>query len=226
MSILVDFLSQSIQFLYNITRTIGIPNYGLAIILFTILVKVILYPLTYKQLRSMRRMQELQPRVQELQKKYKGNPQKSQQAMMELYQKEGVNPLGGCLPLLIQMPILFALFSALRNFFNPALNPAVDMAHANFLWVTNLGQPDPYILPVLVAIGTFFQQKVSMVASSGQDQTQKTMLYVMPLIIGWMSRNFSAGLALYWVTFSLMGILEQWLIRRQPHLVKEEVSAK
>ncbi|MGI9860639.1 YidC/Oxa1 family membrane protein insertase [Moorella naiadis] len=226
MSILVDFLSQSIQFLYNITRTIGIPNYGLAIILFTVVVKVILYPLTYRQLRSMRRMQELQPKVQELQKKYKGNPQKSQQAMMELYQKEGVNPLGGCLPLLIQMPILFALFSALRNFFNPVLNPAVDMAHANFLWVTNLGQPDPYILPILVAIGTFFQQKVSMVASSSQDQTQKTMLYVMPLVIGWMSRNFSAGLSLYWVTFSLMGILEQWLIRRQPHLVKEEVSAK
>ena len=225
LSILVDFLSQSIQFLYNITRTIGIPNYGLAIILFTVIVKVILYPLTYRQLRSMRRMQELQPKVQELQKKYKNNPQKAQQAMMELYQKEGVNPLGGCLPLLIQMPILFALFSALRNFFNPALNPAVDINHANFFWVTNLGQPDPYILPILVAIGTFFQQKVSMV-SSGQDQTQKTMLYVMPLVIGWMSRNFSAGLSLYWVTFSLMGILEQWLIRRQPHLVKEEVSAK
>ncbi|MDN5325329.1 MAG: YidC/Oxa1 family rane protein insertase [Moorella sp. (in: firmicutes)] len=225
MQILVDFLSQSIQFLYNITKAVGIPNYGLAIILFTIAVKVILYPLTYRQLRSMRRMQELQPKIQELQKKYKNNPQKAQQAMMELYQKEKVNPLGGCLPLLIQMPILYALFSSLRSFFNPALNPTVNMAHANFLWISNLGQPDPYILPVLVAIGTFFQQKVSMV-SGGQDQTQKTMLFVMPLIIGWMSRNFSAGLSLYWVTFSLMGILEQWLARRQPHLVKEEISAK
>ncbi|AKX95382.1 membrane protein [Moorella thermoacetica] len=225
MRILVDFLSQSIQFLYNITKAIGIPNYGLAIILFTIAVKVILYPLTYRQLRSMRRLQELQPKIQELQKKYKSNPQKAQQAMMELYQKEKVNPLGGCLPLLIQMPILYALFTSLRSFFNPALNPTVNLAHANFLWISNLGQPDPYILPVLVAVGTFFQQKVSMV-SGGQDQTQKTMLFVMPLIIGWMSRNFSAGLSLYWVTFSLMGILEQWLARRQPHLVKEEISAK
>ncbi|APC09719.1 YidC/Oxa1 family membrane protein insertase [Neomoorella thermoacetica] len=225
MRILVEFLSQSIQFLYNITKAIGIPNYGLAIILFTIAVKVILYPLTYRQLRSMRRLQELQPKIQELQKKYKSNPQKAQQAMMELYQKEKVNPLGGCLPLLIQMPILYALFSSLRSFFNPALNPTVNLAHANFLWISNLGQPDPYILPVLVAVGTFFQQKVSMV-SGGQDQTQKTMLFVMPLIIGWMSRNFSAGLSLYWVTFSLMGILEQWLARRQPHLVKEEISAK
>lgn len=173
----------------------------------------------------MRRLQELQPKIQELQKKYKSNPQKAQQAMMELYQKEKVNPLGGCLPLLIQMPILYALFTSLRSFFNPALNPTVNLAHANFLWISNLGQPDPYILPVLVAVGTFFQQKVSMV-SGGQDQTQKTMLFVMPLIIGWMSRNFSAGLSLYWVTFSLMGILEQWLARRQPHLVKEEISAK
>ncbi|KYH33757.1 YidC/Oxa1 family membrane protein insertase [Neomoorella mulderi] len=226
MNILVDFLSQSIQFLYNITRMMGIPNYGLAIILFTILVKVILFPLTYRQLRSMKRMQEIQPKVQELQKKYKGNPQKAQQAMMELYQKEGVNPLGGCLPLLVQMPILFALFSALRTFFDPVHHPAyVELSHANFLWVSNLGQPDPYILPILVALGTFFQQKVSMVGGN-QDQTQRTMLVVMPLVIGWMSRSFSAGLSLYWVTFSLMGILEQWFVRRKPHLVKEEISAK
>jgi len=171
-------------------------------------------------------MQEIQPRVQELQKKYKGNPQKAQQAMMEMYQKEGVNPLGGCLPLLVQMPILFALFSALRVFFDPVQHPAyVELSHANFLWISNLGQPDPYILPILVAVGTFFQQKVSMVSGS-QDQTQKTMLLVMPLVIGWMSRGFSAGLSLYWVTFSLMGILEQWLVRRQTHRMKEEISAK
>ncbi|MEW8959731.1 MAG: YidC/Oxa1 family membrane protein insertase, partial [Moorella sp. (in: firmicutes)] len=208
------------------TKNIGIPNYGLAIILFTILVKVILYPLTYKQLRSMKKMQELQPKIQELQKKYKNNPQKAQQAMMELYQKEGVNPLGGCLPLLVQMPILFALFSALRVFFDPVHHPPyVELAHADFLWIKNLGQPDPIILPVLVALGTYFQQKISMVGTS-QDQTQKTMLIVMPLLIGWMSRNFSAGLSLYWVTFSLMGILEQWFIRRQPRLVKEEISSK
>ncbi|WP_258361117.1 YidC/Oxa1 family membrane protein insertase [Moorella sulfitireducens] len=226
MSILIEFLQQSIQFLYNITRTLGIPNYGLAIILFTVLVKVVLFPLTYKQLKSMKRMQELQPKIQELQKKYKNNPQKAQQAMMELYQKEGVNPLGGCLPLLVQMPILFALFSALRTFFDPVHHPSyVELAHAKFLWIGNLGQPDPYILPVLVALGTYFQQKVSMV-SSNQDQTQRMMLIIMPLVIGWMSRSFSAGLSLYWVTFSIMGILEQWLTRRQPQLVKEEISAK
>lgn len=222
---LVNFLSQSIQFFYNITETIGIPNYGLAIVFFTIAVKIILYPLTYKQLKSMRRMQELQPKVQELQRKYKNDPQKAQKAVLELYQAEKINPFSGCLPLLIQMPILFALFSALRDFFDPAANPGVKMEHANFLWVPNLGHPDPYfILPILVAVSTFLQQKASMV--NPQDQTQKTMLIVMPLLIGWMSSHFSAGLALYWVVFSLMGILEQWFLRRQPGLMKEEVSAK
>lgn len=225
MGILTDFISQSLHFLYNITKTIGFPNYGLAIILFTAVVKVLLYPLTFKQLKSMRKMQEMQPKVKELQKKYKNNQQKMQQAMMELYQKEGVNPLGGCLPLLVQMPILFALFSSLRNFFNPAVNPTVEMAHANFIWVPNLGLPDPYyVLPVLVALGTFFQQKVSMV-SGQQDQTQKTMLFVMPLVIGYVSLQFPAGLSLYWVMYSLAGILEQLIIRR-PQRVKEEVSVK
>jgi YidC/Oxa1 family membrane protein insertase len=227
LGVLVDFISQLIQLLYNLTKTVGVPNYGLAIILFTIAVKVVLYPLTFKQLKSMRKMQEIQPVVIELQKKYKNNQQKMQQAMMELYQKEGVNPLGGCLPLLIQMPILFALFSSLRTFFDPALNPTVEIAHATFIWVPNLGNPDPYyVLPVLVAAGTFLQQKVSMVSVSGQqDQTQKTMLYVMPLIIGYVSLQFPAGLSLYWVMYSITGIMEQFLIRR-PHKVKEEVSVK
>ncbi|MGI9952446.1 YidC/Oxa1 family membrane protein insertase [Moorellaceae bacterium AZ2] len=222
---LVHFLSQSIQFFYNITQSVGVPNYGLAIILFTVVVKILLYPLTYRQLKSMRRMQELQPKVQEIQKKFKNNPQKAQKAVLELYQAEKVNPFSGCLPLLVQMPILFALFSALRSFFDPAANPSVNMEHATFLWVPNLGKPDPYfVLPVLVAVTTFLQQRVSMV--NPQDQSQRTMLIVMPLLIGWMSTQFSAGLALYWVVFSLMGIGEQWILRRQPGLMKEEVSAK
>ena len=227
MGALIDFISQSIQVLYNVTKAVGFPNYGLAIILFTIVVKVILFPLTYNQVKSMRKMQEIQPILKEIQKKYKNNQQKLQQAMMELYQKEGINPFSGCLPLLIQMPILFALFSSLRTFFDPTLNPDVVMAHATFIWVPNLGNPDPfYVLPVLVAAGTFIQQKVSMVSiNSQQDQTQKTMLYIMPLIIGYISLQFPAGLSLYWVMYSITGILEQLIIRR-PQKVKEEVNVK
>ncbi|HHU31792.1 MAG: YidC/Oxa1 family membrane protein insertase [Zhaonellaceae bacterium] len=226
MSFLVNILSQLIQYLYNLTAAIGIPNYGLAIILFTIVIKLLLFPLTSMQIRSMRVMQELQPQLQEIQKKYKNDPQKSQQAMMELYQKHKVNPFSGCLPLLAQMPILYALFSALRNFFSPENHPAyVNMEHASFLWIPNLGQPDLYILPILAVIFTFLQQKLS--SPTGVDQTQKTMLYVMPLFMGWISRSFPAGLAIYWIMYSIISGLEQLFLRKKGSLsIKEETSTK
>ncbi|MBO8170002.1 MAG: membrane protein insertase YidC [Thermoanaerobacteraceae bacterium] len=221
---LVDFISQVIQFFYIVTQKIGIPNYGLAIILFTIVVKIVLYPLTYKQMVAMRKMQELQPKIKEIQKKYKNDPQKSQQAMMELYQKHGANPFSGCWPLLIQMPILIALFTSLRTFFDPMKHPEyVNLVHAKFLWIKNLGEADPFILPIIVAVSTFLQQKVT---TTSQDQTQKTMLYVMPLFLGWVSRSFPAGLALYWVIFSIVGAIQQVYINRKPTVAKEEASAK
>lgn len=222
----MNILSQLIQYLYNLTAAIGIPNYGLAIILFTIVIKLLLFPLTSMQIRSMRVMQELQPQLQEIQKKYKNDPQKSQQAMMELYQKHKVNPFSGCLPLLAQMPILYALFSALRNFFSPENHPAyVNMEHASFLWIPNLGQPDLYILPILAVIFTFLQQKLS--SPTGVDQTQKTMLYVMPLFMGWISRSFPAGLAIYWIMYSIISGLEQLFLRKKGSLsIKEETSTK
>jgi YidC/Oxa1 family membrane protein insertase len=223
---LQDALSQFIQFLYTLTASIGIPNYGIAIILFTIAIKLILLPLTSTQVRSMRAMQEIQPKVQEIQKKYKNDPQKSQQAMMELYQKHKVNPFSGCLPLLVQMPILYSLFAALRNFFSPDNHPAyVNMEHARFLWIPNLGEPDLYVLPILAVIFTFLQQKLS--APSGNvDQTQKTMLYFMPLFMGWISRSFPAGLALYWIVYSIVSGLEQLFLRKRSLNIKEEASAK
>lgn len=223
MSGLVNSISQLLQWLYNVSSSLGIPNYGLAIIIFTVVVKLAMFPLTAQQVRSMKKMQELQPKVKEIQKKFKDNPQKSQQMVMELYQKEKVNPFSGCLPLLIQMPILFALFSALRTFFDPVQHPAyVNLDHANFFWISNLGSPDPYVLPLLAALFTFLQQKVSMPGGAGQDQTQKTMLYVMPVFMGWISRSFPAGLALYWVIYSVVSALEQMILKRKPRVVKEE----
>lgn len=225
MSGLVDFLSHLIQFFYNVAASLGLPNYGLAIIMFTIVIKLVLLPLTIVQVKSMRKMQELQPKIKEIQAKYKNDAQKSQQAMMELYQKHGANPFSGCLPLLVQMPILFALFSALRNFFNPTLHPAyVNLEHASFFWIPNLGQPDLYILPLLAALFTFLQQKVSTPGTA--DQTTKTMLYVMPIFMGWISRSFPAGLALYWVIYSIVSTLEQFFLRKTPAAVKEEVAGK
>ncbi len=224
MSGLVEFISGSIQFLYEMVSKIGLPNYGLAIILFTVIVKLLMFPLTAQQVRSMKRIQELQPKVKEIQNKYKKEPQKSQQAIMELYQREKVNPLSGCLPLLLQMPILFALFSALRTFFDPVAHPPyVVLEHAKFIWIPSLGQPDPYyILAFLAAAFTYLQQKVSMPATG--DQTQRTMLILMPLFMGWIAATFPAGLSLYWVIYSVISALEQVIIKRQPQGVKEEAK--
>lgn len=213
----VSAFSFILQYLYQLTVAMGIPSYGLAIILFTVLMKMVLFPLTVTQMRSMRAMQELQPKIKAIQDRYKDKPEKSQEAVMKLYKEAGANPFAGCLPLLIQMPILFALFTALRNFFNPAISPAfVDKLHAGFLWIPNLGVRDPYfILPILTVIATFGQQYVISMSSSGKiDPNQKTMLYIMPLFIGYLANMYPAGLALYWVTFSLAGVAEQMIIMR------------
>lgn len=176
----------------------------------------------------MRKLQELAPKQQEIQKKYKKDPQRAQQEIMKLYQKEGVNPFMGCLPLLIQMPILYALFMALRSFFDPVHHPAyVDMSRASFLWIGNLGTPDPIILPILAGLGTFLQQWVSMNRGAGAgDQTQRTMLYIMPIFMAWISRSFPAGLALYWVMFTVVSIAENWIVRRVPMAAKEVAGSK
>ena len=198
----VQWFAGVIQFLYGLTSNMGVPNYGLAIILMTILIKLVLFPLTQKQLKSMRAMQELQPKIKYLQDKYKQDPQTMQMKVMELYKAHGVSPFGGCLPLLIQMPIFIAFYQSLLHFEFKAA------AHASFLWIPNIGNPDPYyILAILAAATTFLQQRVSMV--NANDPTQKTMLYVMPLFMAWIAATMPAGLPLYWVMFNTLGILQQ-----------------
>ena len=232
----IEFFSRAIQLFYEFSALIGVPSYGIAIALFTLVIKAILFPLTRKQFLSMARMQLIQPELQKLQKKYKNNPEKQQQEMMKIYQEYGVNPFASCLPLLIQMPILLALFTTLRGFFDPVTHPAyVNLDKANFLWIPSLGNPDPlFILPVLVGLGTFVQQKVTMslsgaAATQGEGstaQTQKVMLYFMPIFIGYISKSFPAGLSVYWVFYSIYGIIEQFFIRRGPKVVKEAAGKK
>ena len=185
----------------------GIANYGIAIILMTILVKVLLYPLTAKQVRSMKAMQELQPALKKLQKDYKNNPQLLQQKMAELYKESGVNPLAGCLPLLIQMPILMGVYYTLYGY-NYTGDP-------NFLWLTSLSETDPtYVLPVLSALTTYIQQKQTMNNNGGDNQQMKLMSYMMPLFIGWISLSFPSGLVVYWVTMNICQIIQQWYMFR------------
>lgn len=190
--------------LYAFTGLLGFENYGIAIILLTILIKVCLYPLTVKQVRSMKGMQELQPKMKKLQEKYKDNPQMMQQKIGELYKEAGVNPLAGCLPLLIQMPILMGMFYALQGY--------AYSETPSFLWLASLSEPDPhYILPVLSALSTWFVQKQT---STETNQQMKIMMIVMPIFIGWISLNFASGLVLYWVTMNLVQIVQQWWMYR------------
>ncbi|MBC9785422.1 membrane protein insertase YidC [Heliobacterium chlorum] len=220
---LVKSFTDMIEFFYSITVTAGVPSYGLAIVLITIVIKMLLYPLSAKQMKSMKAMSELAPKQKAIQEKYKKDPQKAQEAMMALYKEHGVNPLSGCLPLVIQFPILIAFYNGLRNF------QFQNEAHAQFLWVPNLSLVDPYILPLLAAATTFLQMKVSSpTTSTGNaqaEQTQKIMLYVMPVMIGWMAHNFPAGLSLYWVVFNTVGILQQLYINRSLNVRKGEGTA-
>jgi YidC/Oxa1 family membrane protein insertase len=193
--------------MYEFTTQIGAPSYGLAIIFMTIAIKLAMFPLTQKQMKSMRAMQEIQPKTKYIQAKYKDDPQLSQKKIMELYKEHGVNPLGGCLPLLIQMPIFLAFYQSLFNF------NYVDVANAGFLWVPDIAKPDPFfILAILAAATTFLQQKISMVESN--DPTQKAMLYLMPLMMAWIALKMPAGLPLYWVVFNILGIFQQLYVNK------------
>lgn len=194
-------MTQGIEFFFGLTG-----NYGIAIILLTIVIRTVLLPLTQVQVRSMKKMRDLNPQLEEIKKKYKNDQQRLNKETMELWKKHKVNPLSGCLPLLLQFPFLIALFRVLHEY--PYQGPA------NFLWLENLGTPDPfYILPILAAITTFWQSKMS--TPGGQEGSQQTMLYAMPLLIGWFSTRFAAGLSLYWVMGNIYGVAEHYLIGKK-----------
>ncbi|MDI6879529.1 MAG: YidC/Oxa1 family membrane protein insertase [Desulfitobacteriaceae bacterium] len=216
MGTIVQWMTDLLELLYRVSAQIGLPNYGVAIILLTIIIKMLIFPLTWKQMASMRKMADLQPKVKDLQKKLKDDPKKSQAAVMELYKEYNVNPMGGCLPILIQLPIFWSLYSTLLHF------PYGSVANSQFLWF-NLTQKDPlYILAVLAALTTFLQTKVSS-PNASSDPTQRMMLYFMPLMFGYISATVPSGLALYWVTMNIMSILQQLFINRK--LAQEKADA-
>ena len=204
---ITDLFTFILNTLYSILVKLGVGNlgYGLAIIILTVIIKVILYPLTKKQFQSMKGMQEIAPKMKKLQEKYKDNPQLMQQKMLQLYQEAGVNPFAGCLPMLIQMPILMALYYTFFSFDYGGGAPS-------FLWVPSLSQTDPtYILPIVAALTTLIMQKISTVEV---NQQTKIMMIVFPLFIGFISLNLPAGLVLYWATQNVVQIVQQLLIYR------------
>jgi len=239
-------LEYIVIFLYNHVVT----NYGIVIILLTIIVRIVLVPLTISQTRSMAKMQKIQPELKELQKKYKDDKQKLQQETMEFYKKNNVNPLAGCLPLLFQMPVFFALFQALRNpseivtnvlgsfsldgvansinigltGFQSTANftlTGVANPNYNFLWM-NLNSRDPYYILVILMVATMF---LSMKMTT-TDARQSKIMYIMPLVFGFISWQFPSGILIYWVTTNVWSIGQQWLVNKlvKKEKVKEELS--
>ena len=195
-----------------------IPNYGWVIIVFSIIIKLALWPLTKQSYLSMKKMQLLQPQIAPLKEKYKGEPQKLQRETMGLYKKYGVSPTGGCLPMVLQMPILFALFTFFRI--------AIQIRHEPFIgWITNLSSPDilftlPFKIPLLgvdqitglaplLGITMFFQQ-----AMTARDPNQKMLTYIMPFMFTFLFMSFPSGLNLYYFMFNLLSIIQQQLINR------------
>ena len=198
-----------------------IPNYGVAIILLTILVRLVFWPLTRKSTEGMKKMQEIQPLMKEIQAKYKDNPQRLQQETWALYLDHKVNPLSSCLPMLIQIPVFIALFNVLRS--------AVELRYAPFLWIADLSEPEgllsaylPFgglnILPILMALSTGLQSYFT--PSAGDKSQQKMMTVFMPVMMLVMFYSFPSALSLYWFLSNLFSIVQMWLIRRQTAAAK------
>lgn len=196
MSLLYGIFEKILVSIYGMTG-----SFGLSIILLTILIKIVLLPFTLKQDKSMREMKKLQPKIDELKKRYEGDPQTLNQKTMELYKEHKVNPAGGCLPLLIQLPILWALFGVLRK---EGVVP--DEA---FLWFS-LVTPDPFfVLPILNGAVSFVQQKLMGTSSNPQ---MKNMMYIFPIMMIFISYKMPGGLQLYWLTSSVTGVIQQYFV--------------
>ncbi|WP_407306040.1 YidC/Oxa1 family membrane protein insertase [Desulfosporosinus sp. SB140] len=215
MNIIVQWMTYLLNILYNLSSAVGLPNYGVAIILLTILIKTIIYPLTYKQMASMRKTVDLQPKIKAIQAKHKNDKEKANAEVMELYKEHKVNPMGGCLPIVVQLPIFWGLYSTLRNF---PYGASAASAHwfLGFDLTKIYGFSPTYhiILPLFAAATTYFQTKVTN-PNASTDPTQKTMLYIMPLFFAYISATVPSGLALYWVTMNCVSILQQLYINRR-----------
>ena len=235
---LVDLLGSALNFFYQI-----IPNMGFAIILLTLMLSLLLFPLTWKQTRSMRAMQEIQPEVKRLQKELKGDREELNKQLMELYKERGVNPAAGCLPLIVQMPIWFALFRVLREVDEYIELAPGETINSQFLGMDLLVSPStaipdafssgdvlaaiPYIILLLFIVAAGFYQQYQMTAmrsddkdteKSAQQQSMQTAMKIMPLFFGFITWSLTSGLGVYFATSSLFRIGQQWFIFRMDDL--------
>ncbi len=205
---IAKLLLNLLRFFFRIIR-----NWGGATILLSVFIFIILFPLSLKQMRSVKEMQHLQPKIEELRRLYKDNPQRLNKETLELYRKNKINPLGGCLPMILQIPIFFSLYQALMR--------SIELKGANFLWIKDLSQPDRLIinpevniLPILMAITMFFQQRFSLASSPGaSSEQQRLMSLLFPALFGIIFYRMPSGLVLYWFINSLLMFIYQTRIK-------------
>ena len=190
-----------------------VHNYGWSIVVITIIINLLLLPMRFSTMKSQKKMQRIQPQIAAINAKYKGlsmrDPRKAQQnqEVMDLYKREGVNPMGGCLPMVVQIPILYAFYKV--------LTVTIELRGAHWLWITDLSQPEAlaiHVLPIIMVISQFIMQK--MTPNPTADPAQAKMMQFMPLMFGFFFYSVSSGLVLYWLTGNLVGIAQQWLINR------------
>lgn len=196
----------ALVFLYQHLAALGIPSWGLTIILFTILVKLIFWPLTIQQFRSSKAMQALQPQLNELKKLHGKDKEKLMQEQMRLYRENRVNPMAGCLPMLIQLPIWIGLYQALYDLFGK------NILQGGFLWVANLAQPEPfpYLLAILTGLSQLVVQRMMQVPTTDpQQQTMNQAMQFMPIMYIFISFKMPAGLVLYWVASNVFTMIQQ-----------------
>jgi YidC/Oxa1 family membrane protein insertase len=181
--------------------------YGLVLVVFGILVRVVLWPLNQKAMRANMKLQEVQPLMKEIQDRYKSDPQRMQQEVFKLYKEYKVNPLGGCWPMLLPMPVLFALFFVFQN--------AIELRGTSFMWIPDLSRPDPlYVIPILMGASMYFLTKVGQMGMDPNPQ-MKMMLYMMPLMMTGMFLFFPSGLNLYYTVSNIASIPQQWMLGRE-----------
>ena len=227
MGIIAKPLSLLLSWLYGL-----IGSYGIAIIILTIIVKLCLYPVYAKQIKSTMKMSAFQPKIQEIQQKYAKDRELMNEKLNELYKSEGASMYSGCLPMIVQMVVIMGLFTLLRNPMNYLTSDMLFATHESFLWIKDLAQPDKWILPIAAAIATFFSYVMSqstMTTSANAAQTAamtKIMKYFFPLMILWMARSYPAGLALYWFGSQVIQIFYNMRFNSWKKKAKAEKEAR
>ncbi len=213
-----------------------VGNYGISLIILTFIVKLVLYPLYSKQIRSSADMAEMSEKAQEIQRRYANDREKQNEEMQKLYSEVGFNPMSGCLPMLIQFPIIMGLFALLRNpmKYMPSGSEMIFANHESFLWIKDLAQPDAWILPIAAGLATYFAFALNSAmtmqqpgASAGQNKAMNAIMkYFFPLSILWLARSYPAGLAIYWAGGQFMQIFFNIRINKMREKINKEKEQK